>query len=132
MSDRNPLACYDGRFLARVIAVAVAIVALGLLRRALHLEAGTPLRLVFGGIEAVLFGYAIWITVFSIRRLDELQYRIQLEALAFAFAASAVTIVAWGSMTKAGWPPIRWGADTWIVMLLFWAVGLLLARRRYR
>jgi hypothetical protein len=77
-------------------------------------------------------GYAITITVGAIRRLDELQYRIQLEAIAFAFTASAILMTGWGFLAKAGLPPRQWGPETWLVMVLLWAFGLWLTRRRYR
>ncbi len=132
MSGGNPLACFDRRYLLRVIAAALGIVVLALLGRWLHLEPGTPPRLVIGALEAVLMGYAIGLTIHSLRRLDEMLYRMQLEALAFAFAVTGITITGWGLMAKAGWPEIRWGVDTWAMMVLFWVIGLLIMRRRYQ
>jgi hypothetical protein len=38
----------------------------------------------------------------------------------------------WGLMTKAGLPPVSWGPETWLVMVLLWAIGLWRLRGRYR
>jgi len=129
---RNPLACYDGRFLVRVLGAALLIVALSILTRVLGLEKGGPWRITVGGAQALLLAWLIWITVGAIRRLDEMQYRIQLEAIAFAFAVSAIVMTGWGFLTKAGLPAVPWGPDTWLLMVLCWAFGLWLTRRRYR
>jgi hypothetical protein len=129
---KSPLACFDLGFMLRVIAAAIGLVVLALLGRWLGLEKGSAPRIGLSLAQVALMGYAIAITVGAIRRLDELQYRIQLEAIAFAFTASAILMTGWGFLTKAGLPPIPWGPETWLVMVLFWALGLWLTRGRYR
>jgi len=63
--------------------------------------------------------------------LDELQRKIQLEALGFAFAATALCSLAYGFLENAGLPDLNW-VWVWPIMGMFWVVGLLAARRRYR
>jgi hypothetical protein len=63
--------------------------------------------------------------------LDELQRRIQLEALAFGFAASAVLTFTYGFLQGVGFPQVNWTL-VWPVMGSMWVLGLLIARRKYR
>jgi len=66
-----------------------------------------------------------------VRRMDELQQRASLEALAFAFSASAFGFFAWGFAETAGAPRLPTFA-TWPIMAALWIIGGLLAHRRYR
>lgn len=66
-----------------------------------------------------------------LRRMDELQQRIQLEALGFAFAGTAVITFGYGFLELVGFP--RPGAFVvWPLMATLWCVGLAMAHRRYR
>ena len=63
--------------------------------------------------------------------MDELQLRIQLESLAFAFVAASIATFTYGFLQNAGLPDVSW-VWVWPVMGLCWLVGQLVARRRYR
>jgi hypothetical protein len=63
--------------------------------------------------------------------MDELQRRIQLESLAFAFAAAAIATFTYGFLQNAGLLDVSW-VWVWPVMGMCWLVGGLVARRRYR
>lgn len=65
------------------------------------------------------------------RGVDELEQRMLLEGLAFAFGASALATFAYGFLEGAGFPHLNW-TFVWPVMGTFWGVGNVLARRRYR
>ncbi len=65
------------------------------------------------------------------RAVDELEQRVHLEGLAFAFGASALATFAYGFLEGAGFPHLNW-TFVWPVMATFWGVGNVLARRRYR
>ena len=65
------------------------------------------------------------------RAMDELQLRIQLESLAFAFVSTAITTLTYGFLQNAGLPNLSW-VWVWPVMATCWIAGLLVARRRYR
>jgi len=62
--------------------------------------------------------------------VDELQSRIQLEALAFAFGAGSLLTFTYGLLQLAGLPPVSW-MFVWPVYAGSWVFGLILARRRY-
>ncbi len=66
-----------------------------------------------------------------VRSMDELQRRIQLEGLAFAFTLTAVLTMAYGFLENAGLPQLSWTL-VWPLMGFLWAVGTYMARRRYR
>ena len=65
------------------------------------------------------------------RGVDELEQRMHLEGLAFAFGASALATFAYGFLEGAGFPHLNW-TFVWPVMAMFWGAGTLLARNRYR
>ncbi|WCT72018.1 hypothetical protein PQ455_10190 [Sphingomonas naphthae] len=67
----------------------------------------------------------------GIGRLDELQRRMQFEALAFGFAVTALGTFAYGFLEDAGLPRMHAFA-VWPVMAVAWMAGLVLARLRYR
>ena len=66
-----------------------------------------------------------------LREIDELQRRIQLEALAVAFTATAVITLTYGFLQNAGLPDLSW-IWVWPIMGISWVIGLAVARWRYR
>jgi hypothetical protein len=127
---KNPLSCFDGGFLLRVLGLALVVVALSLVTRGI--ERGSPLRLTLGAAQALVMAITVAYTVARIRILDELKLRIQLEAIAIAFAATGALAAGYGMLERAGLPPFEWSQWGWPVMVLLWAVGLVIAGRRYR
>lgn len=65
-----------------------------------------------------------------LRGADELQRRIELEALAFAFAAGSLLTFSYGFLQIVGLPDVSWMA-VWPVLAACWIVGKWLAHRRY-
>ncbi len=63
------------------------------------------------------------------RLLDELQQRIQLEAIVFAFLGALVIAFGYGLLELAGLPGIGW-KWAWVLMVALWLIGDWLARRR--
>ena len=63
--------------------------------------------------------------------MDELQRRIQLEALAFGFSAAAVLSLGYGFLQHAGLASPNW-VWVWPLMGVCWIIGKFLAQRRYR
>jgi hypothetical protein len=76
-------------------------------------------------------GLACWAILRQMRRLDELQLRVQLEALGFAFAATAMLTFGYGFLENVGFPRVSLFV-VWPLMGALWMVGLRLAVRRYR
>ncbi len=93
-----------------------------------------PLRAALVALPLLLsLGY-IACVVRMLRRVDELQRRIQFEALGFAFAATVIVAMAADLLEQARIVPvIHWGwAGLWTAMALLWAAGNIVATRRYR
>jgi hypothetical protein len=82
---------------------------------------------VFGLVLVVAAVYAF---LRMVRRTDELERRVNQEALAFAFAVSLVLAVGW-SLLQQVLPPLR---GIWVAtaMIASWLVGWNAAVRRYR
>lgn len=65
------------------------------------------------------------------RRLDELQRRVQLEAVAFSFVGTCLITLTWAFQENAGLPRFEVSFVTPLLVLL-WGLGLAIARRRYQ
>ena len=74
---------------------------------------------------------AAWVILREIRRMDELQRRIQFEALGFSFAVTALGTFSYGFLEGLGWPRLSM-FGVWPLMAGLWVVGQVIARRRYR
>jgi hypothetical protein len=64
-------------------------------------------------------------------RMDDLQRRIQLEALGLAFGATGILTFAYGFLEGVGFPQLSW---IWLFpfMVALWGVGAGVASWRYR
>ena len=76
-----------------------------------------------------LFVVAVRVT----RRLDELKQRIQLEALSFAVIGMLLCTFCYGMVLQAdvGAPALDW-EWVWVITIVFYIAGHLIAWRRYR
>jgi hypothetical protein len=110
---------------AAAVIIGAAIVARGLPR-------GSGARIALAVVQSLATAVCVFFPIASLRRLDELQRRIQLEALALAFFGTGVLGAGYGFLQNAGLPEIDWGAILWPTMVGLWAVGFVLANRRYR
>ena len=88
-----------------------------------------PWRLASGLWGLALVVLALYSFVRMLSRSDELERRIQQEALAFSFSSTLVLAVAWTVLQEL-LPPLR---GVWVAaaMSLSWLVGWNLATRRY-
>jgi hypothetical protein len=89
------------------------------------------------GLALVLVPVSAWIFALLayfrlIRQLDELQRRIHLEALAFAFSGLAVAIFACEYLRKAGFISLLKPDYVLMMMLILWPLGFAIAWRRYQ
>jgi hypothetical protein len=128
--NKSLQSCYGPRFIAFALGCAVLVMGAALLARSF--ERGSSARLALAVVQGLATGAVIVTSMLRIRRLDEMQQRVQLEALALAFAGTGVLGTAYGFLVNAGLPDIEWGALVWPVMVGLWAIGLLFANRRYR
>ena len=67
----------------------------------------------------------------SIRQLDELQRKLQFEALAFAFAGTALITFGYGFLEGTGFPKLSMFV-VWPLMATIWCIGVILGRLRFR
>ena len=77
---------------------------------------------------------ALWFATLFARHfgeMDELQRKIQLEALAFAFSAAVILTLGYGFLQHAGCPIPNW-VWVWPLMGTCWVIGKFVAQRRYR
>ncbi len=122
--------CSDPRFLILSVGAAAIIIVTALV--SIRFPRGSWQRISLAVVQAATTTAIILIPLRSMRRLDEMQQRIQLEALALAFYGTAVLGAGYGFLESAGLPHIDWGMLIWPVMVGLWALGLLIASRRYR
>jgi hypothetical protein len=73
---------------------------------------------------------AVWAFMRMFCGLDELQRRIQREAVAFSFLAACLITLTWAFQQNAGLPrfDLNWVAP---LVILLWGLGLGIAKRRY-
>ena len=64
-------------------------------------------------------------------RMDELQRRIQFDAIAMAFLATALITFGWGFVENEGVPHLR-AFMVWPIMGTCWAIGIAISAWRYR
>ncbi len=75
--------------------------------------------------------FVIWAVLRQLRRLDELQCRIQMEAIAFAFIGTAFLTFGYGFLEGLGYPRMSLFV-VWPTMAVLWILGRILATRRYQ
>lgn len=126
---KNVFKCFDRRYLVEIAPALFALALVVVLKRTLP---RTPrIELAMHGLLAVTMGYTVIVTVAAIRRLDELQRRIQLVAIAVSFAATGVLVTSLEFLTRLGLPKPE-GPELWIFMTLVWVGAALVLGRRYR
>ncbi len=111
---------------------AVVAIACGWVLR--NLEPGPVLRLLLAFLPVIPGFFYLAILFRTIRAMDELEHRIQFEAVTFAFIGSLIVSLTYGMLQKSGffldWP---WDWEgIWLMLIGLWVVGYLKALRRYR
>ena len=110
----------------------VAIYAIA--RWLLEVVADQTARVAIALLPVPVFAWFLWTWVGGMARMDELERRIELEALAFAFPVAAVFLATLGLLGVA--LTIDSSAFTmrgaWLMMPLLYYIGLWRAERRYR
>lgn len=91
----------------------------------------TPLRYLFAALPLIPSASAMWSAIRFFRGLDELQRRIQFEAMAFSFLGTCLISLNWGILERAGLPHPD---VVWVTLLLFalYCIGIGIACRRYQ
>ncbi len=132
------MSCESNRFSWRMIWWALGSAVLTILVAVLRRSGLVPESLrVVGALApvAVLSGFFIGMARY-LRSIDELQRLIHLEALLVQFGATAMLVMAYGSLAKVGVVPDLAASDAmgylWTATFLFYGLGLVLVRRKYR
>ena len=114
---------FSGAMLAYVVLLPLSIFAY----RAVDQDA---LRAIIAVVPVVPTLLGLVAILRAIRRMDELERRVHFEAVAFAFAATALLTFTYGLLENVDFPRI---SLIWILplMVALWGLGQALARRRY-
>ena len=74
--------------------------------------------------------FAIIAYIRAIRRMDELQRRIQFEGIAFSFGVVGILTFSYGFLENVGFPHLSY---LWVFpfMIATWSIGLAITARRY-
>jgi hypothetical protein len=130
MVSRNPFNCYSPWFYVLSLACAGVVVAGAFVGHALPPRSLG--RIVVALIQGASIGVVIVSVFRSIRRLDELDQRIQYESVALAFAATAMLVSTCGFLEQAGLPAISWGVWAYPLMFGIWGIAWVVVAQRYR
>ena len=81
-----------------------------------------------------VFGLYLWRAIQGMRRLDELEQRIQLEALAIAYPVTLIVLMTLGLLQVVDALPPRYAEflKIWPVVAWLYVIGVFVARKRYR
>jgi len=129
MRETKPLSCYDPRFIAVSLVLAAVIIAAAWAAKGF--DKGSAPRIGIAAVQSLASAALVFIPMWSLRRLDEMQQRIQLQALAIAFAGTGIIVMGYRWLEMAGLPEVDWGTFTWPLMAFLWAAGFLYSNRRY-
>ena len=91
----------------------------------------TPAGYAIAFLPIIPSAFALWAFMRYFRGLDELQRRIQLEAVAFSFLATCFVTLTWAFQQNAGLPrfDVSWVAP---LLIFLWGIGTGIAKRRYQ
>lgn len=115
---------FGGAMLAYVIVLPISI---ALIQAHPHAAWRVPLALA----PVVPAAFALWAVIRFAARLDELQRRIQFEAVVFSSGVTALLTFSYGFLENVGLPQL---SVLWVLplMVALWGIGLALASCRYR
>jgi hypothetical protein len=126
-SDKGP-----GRLSLFALATAAALLFItGSLVNATR-DPGPAVRILLALLPVAPLAALAWSIHRAVRRFDELQRRIQLDAMTGAFVGAAFVALVVGQLQHArvGVPELNW-AFLWPVQVILWAIAYILAARRY-
>ena len=90
-----------------------------------------PWRYPIALLPVIPAALAMWAVIRGVRGLDELQRRIQFEAVVFSFLTTCLLTLTWGFLQNAGLPQLD---VIWIapLLIILWGLGLGIAHGRYQ
>ncbi len=111
--------------------VIYALVLVGSITLLSHVDVARPWRDVIALVPMIPAAATAWVVLRQMRRMDELQRRIQFEALAFSFAGTAILTFSYGFLEGLGYPRLSM-FTVWPILAVLWIIGGALASRRYK
>ena len=123
---------YGTRLLIRgLLWASVYLLSRGLLELTIS---SAPLRVAIALLPTPFFIYYLWTWMKGVSEMDELERRIELEALGFAFPAAIVFLMTIGLLDLAiTLSPDDWSLHhLWLMLPLFYYAGLWRAKKRYQ
>jgi hypothetical protein len=119
------------RLIAASLVLALAYVAATFMQKVLILGPASSLAVAL--LPAAGCVYFLFEEVRVMRRLDELQQRIQLEALAIGFPTVGVILITLGFLQHGGFMAERFDLrNLWGMLPFCYLFGLVIARKRYQ
>lgn len=120
---------YNREFLLAMLAYVIVVIVSVALINISPAGAWWRIPLALTPVIPAIFGMIAYIRFVS--RIDELQRRIQFEALAFGFGAAGILTFSYGFLENVGFPHI---SLLWIFpfMIALWGIGVAIASRRYQ
>jgi hypothetical protein len=112
-----------------IILYGVLLVGANAIERAIRPEG--LLKLVINLTPMIGAVAAAWAILRGLWRMDEMQRRIQYDAIALSFLGTALITFGWGFAEGAGLPHLR-AFSVWPIMCTLWGFGMVFAQRRYR
>lgn len=120
------------RFHPYLLALVAALLTLAAAWGASVNDLSPLVRALLAAVQVAPFVVLLWVFWQSLRRWDELQRRVHLEAVALAFAGTGLLTASYGFLQQdAGAPSANWGF-LWPIMTGLWLVAFGLTSRRYR
>ena len=122
---------YGARLLVRgLLWVSIYLLARGLLEMA---TLAPPLRVAIALLPLPFFVWYLWTWMKGVGEMDELQRRIELEALGFAFPSTLVFLMTVGLLDLASpLGPENFSLhQIWLMLPVLYYIGLWRAKRRY-
>lgn len=117
-------------FGAMILGLCAYVGMLGLSQRLLAGEtAGEGMQILLSLAPMLPAIFLCVVIIRMIRRMDEMQRKLQVEALALAFAGTALLTFGYGFLEGVGLPRLSMFA-VWPVMAGLWVVGVLVGRFR--
>ncbi len=94
----------------------------------------STVRVIVALIPAIPFAAFLWLWITNIGQMDEMERRIQMEAMAFAFPMAILLLMVLGLMQLAiPLSPDDWSyRHVWFFLPIFYFAGLARAWRKYK
>jgi hypothetical protein len=96
-----------------------------------YTELGSPARVFFGFLPALMWIFVVVAFVQTIRKSDELRQRIHMQAVSIASVPAAILILVFSGLERAGIYTASW-SDVGSSMMLLLMVAYIFSAWRYR